>query len=159
MVLDTEQTFLTFQLGTKDAAVLSLANITEVLQVSLSEICGVPQMPNYVTGIYNWRGEMLWLIDLEEMLGYSSITKNSSLISKIIAIVVQHEGKSLGLLVRQLMDIENFDASQIKPANTELFSPDTYSLLQGYFIGTNEEMIISLDALAILKSPSWNIHN
>ncbi len=70
-----EQKFLTFHLGDKDTAVISLSNITEVLQVSPLEICGVPQMPSCVAGIYNWRGEMLWLIDIESMFGYESLAK------------------------------------------------------------------------------------
>ncbi|MEA5573313.1 chemotaxis protein CheW [Calothrix sp. UHCC 0171] len=159
MVLDIKQKFLTFQLGSKDTAVISLANIIEVLQISASEICGVPQMPSYIYGVYNWRGEMVWLIDLEAMLGYSSSRKISSLIPKIITIIVQHEGKSLGLLVNQLMDIDYLDVSQIKPANTELFPAAINSVLAGYFIGKNEEIILSLDALAILQSPNWNLHN
>jgi positive phototaxis protein PixI len=158
-VLETQQKFLTFHLGAKDTAVISLATITEVLQVSLSEICGVPQMPSCVSGIYNWRGEMLWLIDLEEMLGYSVATAKNNLLSKVMAIVVQSEGKSLGLLVRQLMDIEWLDGNQIKPINIDLFPHEVTPFLEGYFINSQEEMIISLDATAIIQSPMWQIHN
>jgi positive phototaxis protein PixI len=157
--LDTEQKFLSFNLGTKDTAVISLHHITEVLQVSLAEICGVPQMPSCVLGIYNWRGEMLWLVDLEDMLGYPSISQGVNLLSKMMAIVIQKEGKSLGLLVRQLMDIEWLNAKQIKPPNAELFSQEISSLLQGYFINESENMIISLDAAAIIQSSMWGIHN
>ncbi len=158
-MLETQQKFLTFHLGAKDTAVISLSTITEVLQVSLSEICGVPQMPSCVSGIYNWRGEMLWLIDLEEMLGYSVATATNNILSKVMAIVVQSEGKSLGLLVRQLMDIEWLDANQIKPINIDFFSHEVTPFLEGYFINGSEEMIISLDAAAIIQSSMWQIHN
>ncbi|MBF2064690.1 MAG: purine-binding chemotaxis protein CheW [Calothrix sp. C42_A2020_038] len=154
-----EQKFLTFHLGDKDTAVISLSNITEVLQVSPLEICGVPQMPNCVAGIYNWRGEMLWLIDIEGMLGYESLSQSHNLASKMMAVVVTNEAKHLGLLVRQLMDIESLDVDSLKPANIDLFSQDIASFLQGYFIDANEQMVISLDARAIIESPIWNIHN
>jgi positive phototaxis protein PixI len=157
--LDTEQKFLSFNLGAKDTAVISLEHITEVMQVSLAEICGVPQMPSSVLGIYNWRGEMLWLVDVEEMLGYSPLLYSANMLSKMMAIVVQIDGKSLGLLVRQLMDIESLDSQQIKPTSGELFSPEISSFLQGYFINPAEELIITLDAAAILQSPMWAIHN
>jgi positive phototaxis protein PixI len=158
-VLETQAKFLTFHLGTKDIAVISLSTITEVLQVSLSEICGVPQMPSCVSGIYNWRGEMLWLIDLEEMLGYSVATANNNLLSKVMAIVVQSEGKSLGLLVHQLMDIEWLDVDGLKPINIDLLSHQVTPFVEGYFINSREEMIISLDAAAIIQSSMWQIHN
>jgi positive phototaxis protein PixI len=155
--METEK-FLSFHLGAKDTAVISLQNITEVLQVSLGEICGVPQMPSYVMGIYNWRGEMLWLIDLEEMLGYTPLSR-SNLVSRMMAVVLQNEGKSLGLLVRQLMDIETLDSSHIKPTEAQLFSVDMSSFLQGYFINESDEMIIALDTTAIIQSPMWGMYN
>jgi positive phototaxis protein PixI len=162
VVLQTEQQeekFLTFHLGAKDTAVISLSNITEVLQVSPLEICGVPQMPGCVAGIYNWRGEMLWLIDIEGMLGYDSLLKSHNITSKMMAVVVKNENKYLGLLVRQLMDIESLEMDSLKPANLDLFSREIASLLQGYFIDANEQMVISLDARAIIESSMWNIHN
>jgi positive phototaxis protein PixI len=156
---ENKQKFLSFNLGIKDIAVISLEQITEVLQVSLIEICGVPQMPSSVLGIYNWRGEMLWLVDLEDMLGYPSPVKNSNFLSKMMAVVLESEGKYLGLLVRQLLDIEWFDVQQLKRPSAELFYPSMSPFLQGYFINNSEQMIFSLDALAILQAPIWAIHN
>ncbi|AFZ00035.1 chemotaxis protein CheW [Calothrix sp. PCC 6303] len=157
-MLATEKKFLTFSLGSEDNAVIPLANIAEVLQVSLSEICVVPQMESCVMGIYNWRGEMLWLIDLEKMLGYSSFSYNQTL-SKMMAIVIQFEGKSLGLLVRELTDIESLDSAQMKPINEELFSPEINQFLSGYFINSGEDIILNINADAIVKASIWNLHN
>ena len=153
------QKFLSFNLGSKDTAVMYLEQITEVLQVSLTEICSVPQMPSCVLGIYNWRGEMLWLIDLEEMLGYTHLSQKTNFLTKMMAIVVQNEGKYLGLLVRQLMDIEWLEQKEMKPLDTQLFSPEMASFLLGYFINTAEEMIIHLDPTEIIQASLWRIHN
>ncbi|MGB3638103.1 MAG: chemotaxis protein CheW [Rivularia sp. (in: cyanobacteria)] len=155
----TEEKFLSFNLGVKDTAIISLQNVTEILPVSLNEVCCVPQMPPCVFGIYNWRGEMLWLIDLEEMLGYLPYSYGSNFVSKMMAIILEKEGKSLGLLVRQIMDIEEFNLKQMKPPAPELVSQDVVPFLQGYFINSSEEMIVNLDASAILQSPLWSIHN
>lgn len=156
--MNTEKKFLSFNLGTKDTAVISLDHITEVLQVSLAEICGVPQMPSCVLGIYNWRGEMLWLVDLQDMLGYAPLSQGVNLLSKMMAVVLENEGKYLGILVR-LMDIEWLDTNKIKLPNSELFSREMSDLLQGYFINDSEEMIIAVDAAAIVQAPIWAIHN
>jgi positive phototaxis protein PixI len=157
-VLATEKKFLTFSLGSEDNAVIPLAKISEVLQVSLSEVCVVPQMHSCVIGIYNWRGEMLWLVDLEKMLGYSSFSYNQ-LVTKMMAIVIQHEGKSLGLLVRQLTDIESLDSEQMKPVNDELFSPEISQFLEGYFIQAGESIVLSINADAIVQASMWDMHN
>lgn len=157
--MDTNQKFLSFNLGVRDQAVISLQHITEVLRISLTEICGVPQMPNFVLGIYSWRGEMLWLIDVEEMLGFSPLLESSNLLSKMMAIVLEHEGKYLGLLVRQLTDIELLDTQQMKIPTPDLFYPAMSPFLQGYFTNGSEQMIFNLDALAIIQSPTWGSHN
>jgi len=157
--LETKQKFLSFNLGAKDIAIIQLQHITEVLQLSLAEICGVPQMPNCVLGIYNWRGEMLWLVDLEAMLGYPPLLQGSNLVAKMMAIVLEKEGKSLGLLVRQLTDIELLDTHEMQAPAAELFSPVMSPFLQGYFINPDEEMMFSLDALAIIEAPIWGNHN
>jgi positive phototaxis protein PixI len=156
--LETQEKFLSFNLGVRDIAVISLHHITEVLQISLAEICSIPQMPNCVLGIYSWRGEMLWLVDLEEMLGYPPLLQGSNFLSKMMAVVLEHEGKHIGLLVRQLLDIEWLDSQQIKPPSAELFSPGISPFLQGYFLHNSEQMIFNLDALAIIQSHLWRVH-
>ncbi|RCJ19668.1 chemotaxis protein CheW [Nostoc minutum NIES-26] len=154
-----KQKFLSFNLGVRDTAVISLQHVTEVVQISLAEICTVPQVPSCVLGIYNWRGEMLWLVDLEEMLGYPSLSQGGNFLSKMMVIVLEIEGKFLGLLVRQFIDIEWLDTSQMKAPSTELFYSKMTPFLRGYFINNAEEMMFSLDAVAIIQSPMWAIHN
>jgi len=157
--LETKQKFLSFSLGVRDTAVIPLEQITEVVQIPLTEICGVPQMPNCVVGIYNWRGEMLWLVDLEEMLGYPPLLQGSNFLSKMMALVLEHEGKYLGILIRQLIDIDWLDTQQMKQLSGEVFYPEMTPFLQGYFINESEQMIFNLDASAMLQTSIWTTHN
>ncbi len=158
-MLETEQKFLSFHLGTKDTAVMSLQHITEVLQVPLTEICGVPQMPSCVLGIYNWRGEMLWLVDLEDMLGYTPLSHSTNSLTRMMAIVIQKDGKYLGLLVRQILDIEWLDVKRIKNVDNQLFSSQIIPFIQGYFINDKEEMITYIDAQSVIRAPMWDMYN
>lgn len=151
--METQEKFLSFTLGSNDKAVISLQHIIEVLQVSLTDICGVPQMPSCVLGIYNWRGEMLWLVDLEEMLGYPSLLQRANLLSRMMAVILEIDGKYLGFLVRNLMDIEWLDTHQMKLPSADFFSPKILAFIQGYFIDAVEDMVFSLDAAAIVKAP------
>jgi positive phototaxis protein PixI len=156
---EKKQKFLSFNLGTKDTAVISLEQITEIVQIPLTEICGVPQMPNCVAGIYNWRGEMLWLVDLEDMLGYPPLLQTSNFLSKMMALVLETEGKYLGVLIRQLIDIDWLDTEQMKPASREVFYPEMMPFLRGYFINSDEQMTFNLDAAAMLQTSMWTTHN
>ncbi|MBE9233056.1 MAG: hypothetical protein RLZZ29_175 [Cyanobacteriota bacterium] len=157
--METKQKFLSFSLGVRDTAVIPLEQITEVVQIPLTEICGVPQMPNCVVGIYNWRGEMLWLVDLEEMLGYPPLLQGSNFLSKMMALVLEHEGKYLGILIRQLIDIDWLDTQRMKQPSEEVFYPEMTPFLRGYFINDAEQMIFNLDASAMLQTSLWTTHN
>ncbi|MBD2357189.1 purine-binding chemotaxis protein CheW [Tolypothrix sp. FACHB-123] len=157
--METKQKFLSFNLGTNDLAVINLQHIAEVLQISLTEICGVPQMPNCVLGIYNWRGEMLWLIDLEEMLGYPPLLQSNNVVAKMMAIVLENDGKYLGLLVRQLTDIEWLDTEKMKAPSAELFYSAISPFVEGYYINSEEAMVFNLNAPSIIQSPMWINHN
>ncbi len=157
--METKQKFLSFSLGVRDTAVIPLGQITEVVQIPLTEICGVPQMPNCVVGIYNWRGEMLWLVDLEEMLGYPPLLQGSNFLSKMMVLVLEHEGKYLGILIRQLIDIDWLDTQRMKQPSEEVFYPEMTPFLRGYFINDAEQMIFNLDASAMLQTSLWTTHN
>jgi positive phototaxis protein PixI len=156
--LDTGQKFLSFQLADKDTAVIPIDYITEVFPMSLTEICGVPEMPDCLLGIYNWRSEMLWLLDLEDMLGYTAIDGSNSQLT-MMTIVIRYEGKSLGLVVRKLLDIEWLNTEQMNLPDATLFRPQASPWVNGYFINDLGEMVIKLDATAIIQSPQWNSHN
>ncbi|MDY7016132.1 MAG: chemotaxis protein CheW, partial [Cyanobacteriota bacterium] len=64
--------FLRFYLSAKDAALLPVSCVKEVLQVVAADILPVPHLSDRLLGVYNWRGEMLWLVDLNRLLGFSS---------------------------------------------------------------------------------------
>ena len=144
--------FLSFHLGAKDTAGIPVEYITELFQVSLAEILPVPQVSNCVLGIYNWRGEMLWLVDLEHLLGYAPLSQADIELSKLMTIAIQMPGKSLGLVVRQLTDIEWLDPHLQKTPADGLFPPKLLPFLQGYFINEANKIFMSLDAEAIIQS-------
>jgi positive phototaxis protein PixI len=112
-------------------------------------------MPNCVLGIYSWRGEMLWLVDLEEMLGYPPLLQGANLLTKMMVIVLEYEGKYLGLMVRQLTDIEWLDTERMKQPTADIFEQTMLQFLQGYMTNRAEQMVFFLDALAIIQSPMW----
>ena len=153
----SRQKFVIFKLGDKRKAAILVANISEVFKISLSSILLVPEVPACVLGIYNWRGEMLWWIDLEHLLGFEPIAVGKNALSTHMAIVIQAQGKYLGLLVRELIDIEFLDRQKMNPPGVGLFSPQLLPFLQGYFMDDHGGSILNLDAIAIIQSPLWSI--
>lgn len=159
---DKRQEFLRFRLAAKEAALLPLNCIKEVLKLSLAEVLPVPHMSDRVLGVYNWRGEMLWLIDLNRLLGFPALTlpdrrsrSHAAALSpdldrkKGSAIVVQWNNKTLGLVVQQVYDLERHSLQNLQPATSGLFSPQLLPFASGYL--TAAEGIV-LDPQAIVQA-------
>lgn len=62
--------FLQFYIGERDFALIPVETVAEIATVRLSEVLPVPEMRSCILGVYNWRGEMLWVVDFGELLGY-----------------------------------------------------------------------------------------
>lgn len=147
-----EQKFLHFNLSKDLAALLKVEDIAEVIQIPKNEILPIPQMPKCVIGIYNWRGEMLWAIALNNFLwGLPPVNQldlsSATTMALVVAIV---DGQHLGLVVEQVNDIEWHEINLIQPPRAQLFPAQLLPFMQGYL---SDSGTIILDPLAITRSP------
>jgi positive phototaxis protein PixI len=150
-----QQKFLRCCLGDRDSGLLALIHVAEVIQITVAEILPVPAMPECILGICNWRGKMLWLVDLNLFLDYSPLLAPEIATTPLMAIVMQVEGQSMGLVVSQVQDIEWHDPSQIRSATASLFAAKTLPFLQGYLPHADA---VVLDPEAIARCPLWQLH-
>jgi positive phototaxis protein PixI len=155
MKTESKQRYLSLTLKDQYIALITLEYVQEIFTIDLTNICRVPQMPSCVVGVYSWRGEMLWLVDLEKMLGYVPLALQADLFSKLMVMKLQYQGKSLGILVREIRDIEHLDIQFLKSPDEHLFNLEVSPFVQGYFISSSEEILISLDTKAIFQAPIW----
>ena len=149
------QKFLRFNFSADSTALLPLSTIKEVLNISFNKIHPVPHMAECLLGIYDYRGEILWLADLGEQLGltpsinYLNLDRARSSMGEIAlssadtltVIVIQDKEKSLGIVVPKVVDIEIHDTEEIQPASEDLFSPQILPFLQGYLIGLSTPVL------------------
>lgn len=149
----TEEKFLQFQLEEEELALLPAAIAPEIRLVRSEEILPVPHLPDWVLGIYQWRDEMLWLVDLSYLLGYSPLSWED----KHYAIVIQIEMRSLGLVVPKVHGIEEYDWQQLQEPSDELFSPELMPFLQGFFLKNDQEILKLLMAKGIFLACSQKL--
>ena len=153
---DLKQKFLRFQVCPQNTALLAVDQIAAVVPLNISDILPVPQMPECVLGLYNWRGEMLWLVDLSCQLGFLSLFTSNATFSTSMAIVVQVEGQSLGFVVRQVYDIERYEPQQIQASISELLPSQLLPFVQG---SLDSDQTIVLNASALLQAPVLQVHS
>jgi positive phototaxis protein PixI len=153
--------FLQFQLGKSekthksvlqgDIALLDAEIVTEVITISLEDILPVPQMFYCVLGIYGWRSEMLWIVDLENLLGYPPPIVENNTKKELLVMVVQAQGQSIGLVVSGIDNLIEHDLSKFKSSSSEIFSEDVLPFLYGYFTNSDNDIIMLIDVEEIFN--------
>jgi chemotaxis signal transduction protein len=157
--------FLRFYFNSNEAALLPLEGIKEVLKVPVTAILPVPQMPPSVIGVYNCRGTILWLVDLGKQVGFGGIAESGwhrfaqspnpagamrspfNLARQLLTvIVVEIEHQTLGLVVPNVLDIEQHPLQHMQPPAADLFAPGLLPFIQG-LLARSGTPVLSLSAL------------
>jgi positive phototaxis protein PixI len=141
---------------------LPINQLTEVLTIPIGQIVPVPHMPAWVMGVYNWRGEILWMVDLGHLVGLTPWHQKTAMSSAYRAVVlhasagqsraVRAKSQTLGLIVSQVEDIEWCDPSEIQSPPASAVTANLAPFLRGYWLKGNGDMIVTLDGEAILAA-------
>jgi purine-binding chemotaxis protein CheW len=116
--------------------------VREIIRVG--EITRVPQAPAHVRGVANLRGRILAVVELRTRLGLTAavLTQRSRII------VVEIEGRALGILVDAVLQVVKVPVETVTAAPDEVLSPQT-----DYISGVarwNSRLIILLDVEKVL---------
>jgi positive phototaxis protein PixI len=147
------QRFLSFSITADTQAMLPTEQLAEILSLSPSQIAPIPEMPPAVMGVCNWRGGILWLIDLADWLGLKPLFAQDWRQPNYSILIVQGKGKVLGLAISNVGQMIVAESAQIKTPNPN----KTKSILSNSIIGqwqspSNETFLI-LDVEALLGTP------
>jgi positive phototaxis protein PixI len=161
-VSDHREQFLRFDIVPDATALLPIEQIAEVLSVQVAQITPIPHMPPWVMGIHNWRGEILWMIDLGHLCGFTPWYQKRMTRSTYEAIVLQiHDrtrttphpkGQSLGLIVEHIDDSEWCDPSVIQALPKAMVNSEFERFLCGLWWKSNDAMLAVLNGEAILRA-------
>ncbi len=151
--------FLRLYLDSETGALLPITQLTEVLNVSCSQVMPIPHMHSWMMGVYNWRGEILWLVDLANLVGITPLYQQALTSSSHTVIVLEapleetdstgNDRKTLGLVVNQVGNIENCNPDLIKNIAFPAINTKLEAFLRGYWSKSDYEMlaIFHLDSI------------
>lgn len=157
-VADREQTatesLLRFHLVPETIALLNITQLSEVLQVNTRQIVPIPKLPSWVMGIYNWRGEILWVVDLGGLVGLTPLPEQSLITPTLPLMVLRQKDNSgsrqiLGLIAREVEGITRIDPNSIQSPPESTFTPELSQVLRGYWLNSDGEMLMVLSGTAI----------
>jgi positive phototaxis protein PixI len=146
------QQFLQFQISEDSQAMLPSHQLSEVLSLPLSDIVAVPEMATFVMGVCNWRGEVLWLVDLAALMESSPLANEGLYRNTYNTLIIHHQGRSVGLVVSRVKGMVRCDISQIQTTLGTSKKHITSPYIQGYWLDSNQEANLVLDGTRILDS-------
>ncbi|TYQ29906.1 chemotaxis protein CheW [Pseudanabaena sp. UWO310] len=151
---DSEQ-FLSFSLVKEQQALLPTHQLIEIVRISLSQITAIAGLAPYVMGIYNWRGDVIWAVDLASLLGYTPLYAQESTQEKFQdryhIVFLRSQGNAIGLVVSNVGQMIRCDRAKIQTSSHAFTSPATKQACQGYWLSASGETFLVLDGNAIAQ--------
>lgn len=156
-----KQQFLRFVLLPDTNLMISLSEIAAVLKIPFGQIVPIPEMPSWVIGVYNWRGEIVWMIDLGQLLGFTPWYQQSVVASNHKAVVIHPSSQDLknrtsgdlvGLIVSDVNDIELCNTNELHSPPASAVTADLAPFLRGYWIKENGDIIVTIDGDAVFAA-------
>ena len=159
--MSTQQQFLRFQLQVDLMALIEIDLVTELVNIPSDRIVPMPHLPPAVMGIYNWRGEILWIVNLATSIGASlPAGRVRSLQPTIIlssgATPEDRLQTTVGLVVDELDEIEWFDLAAIQSPVPDDVYPEFSEWANGWWISATGENFLRLDGQKILTGTNFN---
>lgn len=155
--------YLKLSIGEDIRILLLIQNLNEVLTIPIDQVIPMPHMAAWVMGIYNRRGEILWMVDLGHLCGFEPWYQRPIGAQTHNVVVLENIDPSnqagsspslLGLVVSHVEDIEPCLPELIHPPPMSIPNLTFRSLLQGCRWNANGDMAAVLDATAIFAKMS-----
>ncbi|NJL49000.1 MAG: chemotaxis protein CheW [Leptolyngbyaceae cyanobacterium SM2_5_2] len=157
-----EEQFLQIYLWPELPLLLPVQNLVEILKLSLNQVVPMFQMSPWVMGVYNWRGDMLWVADLGHFLGLAPwyeqaepTTNHSVVVLNTSASATSLAGEaptSLGCLVRSVQGMVTGSVQKI-PLGADLgeIPSSLMPFLKGRLVTKEGQSRFILDGVAVLE--------
>jgi len=156
-----QEQFLRFFLVPDTTVLLPIAQLTEVVTIPTGTIVPIPHLPPWIMGVYNWRGKILWMLDLGHLVGLTPWYQqqvNSDVYTAIILESAHHsdssetEKKVLGAVVNRIEEIEWCPVQKLQSPPASTVNPALLPFLQGYWLKDNGEMLVVIDGESIIAA-------
>ncbi|MGB3202111.1 MAG: chemotaxis protein CheW [Nodosilinea sp.] len=145
--------FLRFFVTAEDEFALPATGIRRIIEQPPDRITPIPNVSHLLLGTLNEQGRVVWVADLGQFLGYSSLLNTDR--PEISVIAIEDQGTMLGLAVNRIVGTRWLNPDKTQVSDT---SPDTMApFLRGEWVIDTEEnkTLRLLDHVAVIRSARW----
>lgn len=144
------QVYLKFNLGAKIPVVVPMTYVREAMSRSLQHLTPMPEMPPYVLGLMHRQAQVLWAIDLAQLLNVGHINAH---LAEQDFIILQVGSTAFAIAVHQIHGSTWLSAEEIQPSLSQ--ANGRFSQYLNGCVLKQQEVMFVLDAEAIVQSPSF----
>ena len=142
---DAQIQLVTFALDREEYAV-PISQVREVIRVG--DLTRVPEAPQHIRGVTNLRGRILPVVELRSRLGLAPLDTPGP---RARIIVVETDGRILGLLVDAVLQVTRIPADSVQPPPEDILTPQA-DWLAGVARRPDRLLILlDLDAVLLLQ--------
>lgn len=140
--------------------------VTELINISIDVVVPMPHLPPAVMGVYNWRGEILWIVDLAMLVGAVRASRRDRGLQPTIIITnaasqevsgsaaaEQQQPKTIGLVVDEIAEIEWCELEPIHAPILDDIQPGLSTWVRGLWVSATGKNLLGLDGRAIFECP------
>ncbi|HIK44247.1 MAG TPA: purine-binding chemotaxis protein CheW [Leptolyngbyaceae cyanobacterium M65_K2018_010] len=153
LVTPEGELFLRFFVTPEDEFALPAAGIRRIIEQSPDRITPIPNVSPLLLGTLNEQGRVVWVGDLGQFLGYSTMLNTDR--SEIAVIAIEYHGTMLGLAVNRIVGTRwlNSEKTQAPRGVPDAMAP----YLKGEWVlpSENNRVLRLLDHVAVISSARW----
>lgn len=137
--------FLTLSLPTQ-RVMLPTQQLLEVVFLSADRLSPIPDTPHYTMGVTNWRGEVLWVVDLSALLGLEPLYNQPAHLRRFPVVISTYGQNPIGLAVVAVGKMVWCEPQELRSD-----TPELVKFGQGAWISPEGQTILALSADKLLS--------
>lgn len=137
--------YMKFVLGSMQYAI-ELPKIREILTYP-EMITVLPNVPEYVKGLINLRGDVVPVLDLRVKFNTGEIKNNQN--TAVIAVVTEDK-RMIGIVVDKVDDVQRLNLSMLAPVS-DIGSAISSKYLKGFVRLDNNDMLVIMDIESVVN--------
>ncbi|MDJ0515273.1 MAG: hypothetical protein F6K22_34815 [Okeania sp. SIO2F4] len=149
--LNSSTQFISIEVTKTLEVILSTRELDEVITLDHRKILQIPGMPTVVAGVFQWQGEILWLVDISYLMGFEPLLSTGDYEQKFRVVKVKFRDTYLGILVRKVGNLINIESEEISSGKTQKVNSVVGKFIQGTWTNSAGEKKMILDIEAIIE--------
>lgn len=131
--------------------ILSTDDLDEVITLEYRKILQIPGMPTVVAGVFQWHGEIIWLIDIAYLMGFNPLLSTGYNQEKFRVVKVKYKDNYLGILVQKVGNLINVETKNITLLKQKKVNSSLAKFVKGTCTNSAGEKMMIVDIEKIIQ--------